>query len=120
MNLIFFLVLGLAAVDDQGNIFQWGSGFRSGPHSPEITLKNRDISNVALCDNRIYALSKDGTHIYVLPKVRPSSGPSKAAIEFEQPKPSRWRYVGLGGKSGEAHDLMTQLPLQEVLHAGET
>ncbi|KAG0048109.1 hypothetical protein BGZ83_006903 [Gryganskiella cystojenkinii] len=107
-----------AAVDDQGNVYQWGTGFNKESHEPEITLRNRDIQQVALCDSKLFGLSKDGTHIYVLPKVRPTSGPSKAAIEYEQHKPSKWRYVGLGGQ--QAHDLMTQLPLQEVLHAGET
>lgn len=113
-----FFSLALAAVDDQGNVYQWGSGFNKESHEPEVTLKNRDIKEVALCDTKIFGLSKDGTRIYVLPKVRPTSGPSKAAIEYEQPKRSKWRYVGLGGK--EVHDLMTQLPIQEVLHAGET
>ncbi|KAF9328902.1 hypothetical protein BG006_007994 [Podila minutissima] len=107
-----------AAVDENGNVFQWGDGFNKESHNPELTLVNRNISKVTICDTKLYGLSKDGTHVYVLPKVRPTSGPTKAAIDYKTSGPSVWRYVGLGGKS-EQHDPMTQLPLAEVLHKDE-
>ncbi|KFH69647.1 hypothetical protein MVEG_04453 [Podila verticillata NRRL 6337] len=107
-----------AAVDENGNVYQWGDGFNKDSHSPELTLANRNISKVTICDSKLYGLSKDGTRVYVLPKVRPTSGPTKAAIEYKASGPSVWRYVGLGGKS-EQHDPMTQLPLAEVLNKDE-
>ncbi|KAG0249431.1 hypothetical protein BG011_009322 [Mortierella polycephala] len=107
------------AVDEDGNVYQWGAGFNSEAHQPEITLRNRDISQIAICDTKLYGLSKDGTHVYVLPKVRPANGPSKAAIEYEnKAKKSAWRYIGLGGGSGE-QDPLTQLPIAELLHKDE-
>ncbi|KAF8937385.1 regulator of chromosome condensation 1/beta-lactamase-inhibitor protein II [Dissophora ornata] len=109
-----------AAVDEEGNVYQWGSGYNSSAHQPEVTLRNRDISQVTLCDAKLYGLSKDGTRVYVMPKVRPSSGPAKAAVEYEAPK-SVWRYVGLGGgKADDENDPMTQLHVKEVLQKDET
>ena len=82
-------------------------------------MRNRDISQIAICDTKLYGLSKDGTHVYVLPKVRPANGPSKAAIEYEnKAKKSAWRYIGLGGGSGD-QDPTTQLPITELLHKDE-
>ncbi|KAF9203995.1 hypothetical protein BGZ49_005794 [Haplosporangium sp. Z 27] len=104
-----------AAVDDQGNVYQWGSGYSSNAHQPEVTLKNRDIASVTLCDKKLFGLSRDGTRVYVIPKARPTNGPTKAAVEY-QPKGSAWRYVGLGGNSD---DQMTQLPVKDLLQKGE-
>ncbi|KAF9193653.1 hypothetical protein BGZ51_002601 [Haplosporangium sp. Z 767] len=111
------------AVDEDGNVYQWGTGFNSEAHQPEITLRNRDIAQIAICDTKLYGLSKDGTHVYILPKVRPANGPSKAAIEYEnKTKKSAWRYIGLGGGSGSDgdRDPMTQLPVTELLRKDET
>ncbi|KAF9942991.1 hypothetical protein BGZ67_008622 [Mortierella alpina] len=108
-----------AAADEAGNVYQWGSGFNSTPHQPEMTLRNRDIVQVTLCDTKLYGLSRDGTRIYVLPKVRPPSGVSKAAVEYDRPKGSVWRYVGLGGKADDSHDPMTQLPVKDILQKDE-
>ncbi|KAF9968110.1 hypothetical protein BGZ70_006652 [Mortierella alpina] len=108
-----------AAADDAGNVYQWGSGFNSTSHEPEITLRNRDIVQVTLCDTKLYGLSSDGTRVYVLPKVRPPSGVSKAAVEYDRPTGGVWRYVGLGGKADDSHDPMTQLPVKELLQKDE-
>ncbi|KAG0003782.1 hypothetical protein BGZ79_011146 [Entomortierella chlamydospora] len=106
-----------AAVDDQGDVYQWGSGYSSDAHQPEITLKNRDISSVALGDSKLFGLSKDGTHVYVMPKTRPTSGPTKAAIDYNPSSGGVLKYVGL---AGNAHDSMTQLPVKDILQKGET
>ncbi|KAG0313345.1 hypothetical protein BGZ99_008955 [Dissophora globulifera] len=110
-----------AAVDEEGNVYQWGSGYNSGSHQPEVTLRNRDIAQVALGDTRLFGLTKDGTRVYVLPKVRPATGPTKAALEYEAPKASVWRYVGLGGNGSadEKNDFMTRLPVREILQKDE-
>ncbi|KAG0277304.1 hypothetical protein BGZ95_006145 [Linnemannia exigua] len=104
-----------AAVDEDGNVYQWGSGYNQQSHQPEATLTNRDITQVTLCDTKLYGLSKDGSRIYVLPKVRPMSGPTKAAIDYQKPKGSVLRYVGLGGSADDKHDPMAQLPVQDLL-----
>ncbi|KAF9941231.1 hypothetical protein BGZ65_004476 [Modicella reniformis] len=109
-----------AAVDEDGNVYQWGSGYNSDPHEPGLTLRNRDIVQVTLCDSKLYGLSRDGTRVYVMPKVRPTTGPSKVAINYEQPKSSAWRYVGLGGSPDSKPDPMTQLPVKDFLHKDET
>ncbi|KAF9911656.1 hypothetical protein EC991_002774 [Linnemannia zychae] len=108
-----------AAVDEDGNVYQWGSGYNQQSHQPEATLTNRDISQVTLCDTKLYGLSKDGSRVYVLPKVRPTSGPTKAAIDYQKPKGSVLRYVGLGGSGDDNHDPMTQLPVQDLLQKDE-
>ncbi|KAG0321111.1 hypothetical protein BGZ97_012102 [Linnemannia gamsii] len=108
-----------AAVDEDGTVYQWGSGYNQQSHEPEVTLTNRDIAQVTLCDTKLYGLSKDGSRVYVLPKVRPTSGPTKAAIDYQKPKGSVLRYVGLGGSADDKHDPMTQLPVQDVLHKDE-
>ncbi|KAG0344598.1 hypothetical protein BG004_004341 [Podila humilis] len=107
-----------AAVDEKGDVYQWGNGFNKESHKPELTLVNRNISNVAICDTKLFGLAQDGVHIFVIAKVRPTSGPTKIAIDYKKTAPSAWRYIGLGGKT-ENHDPMTQLPLSEVLHKNE-
>jgi hypothetical protein len=105
------------AVNEHGDVYQWGSGYNDSPHSPELTLKNRNISTVAISESRLFGLTKDGTKVYIFPKSRPNSGPSKAAIEYN-PSGSAWRYIGLGGDPTK-NDHMTQLPVKEVLRKGE-
>ncbi|KAK5801434.1 regulator of chromosome condensation 1/beta-lactamase-inhibitor protein II [Linnemannia elongata] len=108
-----------AAVDEDGTVYQWGTGYNQQSHQPEATLTNRDIAQVTLCDTKLYGLSRDGSRIYVLPKVRPTAGPTKAAIDYQKPKGSVLRYVGLGGSADDKHDPMTQLPLQDLLQKDE-
>ncbi|KAF9147392.1 hypothetical protein BG015_010979 [Linnemannia schmuckeri] len=108
-----------AAVDEDGTVYQWGTGYNQQSHQPEATLTNRDIVQVTLCDTKLYGLSKDGSRIYVLPKVRPTAGPTKAAIDYQKPKGSVLRYVGLGGSVDDKHDPMTQLPVQDLLQKDE-
>ncbi|KAF9904468.1 hypothetical protein BX616_001299 [Lobosporangium transversale] len=110
-----------AAVDEEGNVYQWGAGYNSSSHQPEVTLRNRDIKRITLCDTKLYGLSMDGTSVYVMPKVRPTSGPTKVAIEYEKPKSSVWQYVGFGGNGGNNNaDPMAQLPIHELLQKNET
>ncbi|KAG0213642.1 hypothetical protein BGX33_002795 [Mortierella sp. NVP41] len=108
-----------AAVDEDGNVYQWGSGYNQQSHQPEATLRNRDIAQVTLCDTKLYGLSKDGLKVYVLPKVRPTSGPTKAAVDYQKPKGSVLRYVGLGGNPDDKNDPMSRLPVHELLQKDE-
>ncbi|KAM3579393.1 hypothetical protein VKS41_008251 [Umbelopsis sp. WA50703] len=54
------------AVDHDGNIFQWGSGY--GREQPQLTLQHGDIVQVAASESMVYALSKSGT-VYMLPSI---------------------------------------------------
>ncbi|KAF9433115.1 hypothetical protein BGZ76_009868 [Entomortierella beljakovae] len=101
-----------AAVDEEGNVYQWGNGYIQGPHQPEVTLKNRNIVSVAISDTMVFGLSKDG-NVYVLPKARADTGPSKAAIEYKASS-GVWKYVGASN-----HDQMTKLPVKDVLAKDE-
>ncbi|KAG0240158.1 hypothetical protein BGW41_007140 [Actinomortierella wolfii] len=112
-----------AAVDKDGNLYQWGSGFQKENHTPELTLKHRNLKQVAISDSKLFALAQDGSRVFIVPKVRPATGPSSAAIDFV---PSNggggfWKYIGLGGGSNAAnqYDPMTQLPVRDILQPGE-
>ncbi|KAF8250271.1 RCC1/BLIP-II [Wilcoxina mikolae CBS 423.85] len=54
------------AVNDKGDILQWGTGYSAGIKVPETTLKGKNIERVVLTKDKIIALSKDKT-IYSLP-----------------------------------------------------
>ncbi|KAJ7632444.1 regulator of chromosome condensation 1/beta-lactamase-inhibitor protein II [Roridomyces roridus] len=50
-----------ACVDARGDLYQWGVGHAS----PIRTLSGKDISNVQVCQRRVFALSKSG-RVYAL------------------------------------------------------
>ncbi|KAF9156088.1 hypothetical protein DFQ26_009495 [Actinomortierella ambigua] len=113
-----------AAVDGDGNLYQWGTGFQKEKHNPEVTLKNRNLKQVAIGESRLFALGQDGSRVYVVPKIRPATGPTNAAVDFVPEKRGSgsgfWKYVGLGSDANRDHDPMTQLPVRDVLQPGET
>ncbi|CCX16457.1 regulator of chromosome condensation 1/beta-lactamase-inhibitor protein II [Pyronema domesticum] len=49
------------AVDENGDILQWGNGYSPGIKLPEKTLKGKNIATVRLTKDKVIALSKDGT-----------------------------------------------------------
>jgi alpha-tubulin suppressor-like RCC1 family protein len=54
------------AVDDTGNILQWGTGYAADIKVPETTLRGKNIQRVVLTKDKIITLSEDKT-IYSLP-----------------------------------------------------
>lgn len=54
------------AVNDKGDVLQWGNGYSSGIQIPETTLKGKNIERVVLSKDKVIALSKDKT-IYTFP-----------------------------------------------------
>ncbi|RPB15288.1 RCC1/BLIP-II [Morchella conica CCBAS932] len=54
------------AVNEKGDILQWGTGYAPDIKEPEKTLTGKDITTVEISGDRVFALSKDGK-IYSLP-----------------------------------------------------
>ncbi|RUS27608.1 hypothetical protein BC938DRAFT_482995 [Jimgerdemannia flammicorona] len=97
-----------AAVDDNGDVYQWGDNF-FGPRPtsndtaglvPELTLKGRKIVSVALSQDKLYALSSNGT-LYILPASK--QHPNEIAPSSPVPtKPSSsWWPFGSAGDDGK-------------------
>ncbi|KAF8436449.1 regulator of chromosome condensation 1/beta-lactamase-inhibitor protein II [Terfezia claveryi] len=64
------------AVDEKGNVYEWGIGYGKDINEPEVVLAGKDIQRIEASADRIFALSKDGT-LYSLPiiKVDQREGP---------------------------------------------
>lgn len=76
-----------AAVDDRGNVLLWGKAYSPDALVPEITLQGKNIKQVALSDDMILALSKDGS-LYKFPitkELQRKNNPSN--ITYRQMKP---------------------------------
>jgi len=72
-----------AAIDESGDLVQWGVGYKPNLSEPEITLKGKDLINLAISRDRILALSKSG---------KVFSLPVSSAEQISGPKPqeSTW------------------------------
>jgi alpha-tubulin suppressor-like RCC1 family protein len=55
-----------AAVTENGDVVQWGTGFSKANPAPTPTLKGKDIVKVGVSADRVIALSSNGT-VYSLP-----------------------------------------------------
>ncbi|KAL0939691.1 mitochondrial protein [Colletotrichum truncatum] len=58
-----------AAVTEKGDVVQWGLDFSKKDPTPQETLKGKDISKIAVSNDRIIALSSNGS-VYSLPASR--------------------------------------------------
>ncbi|KAF8423800.1 putative mitochondrial protein Fmp25 [Tirmania nivea] len=64
------------AVDEQGNVYEWGIGYGKGIKEPEVVLAGKDIQRIEASADRIFALSKDGTlYSFPISKVDQQEGP---------------------------------------------
>lgn len=65
-----------AAIDEKGNLLQWGKDFSVLASQPTVTLKGKDLQSLVLSRDRIIALSRGGK-VYSVPvaQVDQSSGP---------------------------------------------
>jgi len=52
-----------AAIDENGDLLQWGKGYSPDVRKPEVTLKGRNLRSLSISDDRIVALS-DGGSVY--------------------------------------------------------
>ncbi|KAF2429551.1 mitochondrial protein-like protein Fmp25 [Tothia fuscella] len=55
-----------AAIDEKGDLLQWGTDFSSTCRKPETTLKGKNLRSLTTSRDRILALSESGT-VYSLP-----------------------------------------------------
>ncbi|KAF6802166.1 mitochondrial protein [Colletotrichum sojae] len=75
------------AVTEKGDIVQWGLGFSKDDPLPKETLKGKDISKIAVTNDRVIALSENGS-VYSLPASR-SDQDSGAKLQ-PQSQSSSW------------------------------
>lgn len=55
-----------AAVNEKGDLVQWGVGYSKDTPTPQVTLKGKDIAKIAVSKDRVIALSKNGS-VYSVP-----------------------------------------------------
>ena len=55
-----------AAIDEKGNLLQWGTGYKHDIREPEVTLKGKDLVGLSLSRDRIFGLSSSGK-VYSVP-----------------------------------------------------
>ena len=72
-----------AAITENGDLVQWGTGYAEDIQQPTKTLTGKNLSSLAISRDRILALSKSGT-IYSLPVAK--------ADQLSGPKPSEFSY----------------------------
>jgi alpha-tubulin suppressor-like RCC1 family protein len=65
-----------AAIDENGDLLQWGIAFSSGSSQPTPTLKGKNLTKISISRDRIIALSANGT-VYSVPAIQADqvSGP---------------------------------------------
>ncbi|KAK0721492.1 regulator of chromosome condensation 1/beta-lactamase-inhibitor protein II [Apiosordaria backusii] len=54
------------AVNEKGDLVQWGVGFNRDAPTPEVTLRGKDLAKVAVSRDRVIALSSNG-QVYSIP-----------------------------------------------------
>jgi alpha-tubulin suppressor-like RCC1 family protein len=54
------------AIDERGDLYQWGTGYKADFTAPEKTLKGKSLRSLAISRDRILALSDNGT-VYSVP-----------------------------------------------------
>ncbi|KAI6779985.1 uncharacterized protein J7T54_000286 [Emericellopsis cladophorae] len=62
-----------AAINEKGDLIQWGLGFSNADPSPVVTIKGKDLAKIDVSADRIIALSKNGT-VYAIPSSRDDLG----------------------------------------------
>ena len=55
-----------AAIDEQGNLVQWGTGYKSNVQEPEVTLKGKNLVGLSVSKDRILGLGGSGK-VYSVP-----------------------------------------------------
>ncbi|KAF9891123.1 hypothetical protein FE257_005059 [Aspergillus nanangensis] len=65
-----------AAIDEKGDMIQWGKGYSEANYKPTKTLTGKNLTSLCMSNDRIITLSSDGT-VYSLPlaEADQSSGP---------------------------------------------
>lgn len=69
-----------AAITANGDLIQWGKGFSESDYKPAKTLTGKNLTSLSLSENRIIALSSNGT-VYSLPISKADQGTGPKAQE---------------------------------------
>jgi alpha-tubulin suppressor-like RCC1 family protein len=70
-----------AAIDENGDLLQWGNGYAPNTKTPQVTMKGRNLRSVVLSDDRIIALGDNGS-VYSIPS---SKKEQDAAPKLKEP-----------------------------------
>ncbi|KAF9731738.1 hypothetical protein PMIN06_008545 [Paraphaeosphaeria minitans] len=72
-----------AAVDERGDLLQWGSAFSTETTHPTPTLRGKNLTSISISRDRIIALSKSG-HVYSIPVSQQDqkTGPKPASTSW--------------------------------------
>ncbi|KAF2252689.1 mitochondrial protein-like protein Fmp25 [Trematosphaeria pertusa] len=72
-----------AAIDEKGDLLQWGTAFSKDTTQPTPTLKGRNLTSLAISRDRIIALSASGT-VYSIPvsQEEQKNGPKPASTSW--------------------------------------
>lgn len=97
-----------AAVDEKGDVLQWGLGFDTSPEgaNPSKTLKHHNIVKLEATKDKLFALSKKG-EVFVVP-----SALEKQQVNAEARRESGWWAVWQSRDPGtDLEKLRTDSPL---------
>jgi alpha-tubulin suppressor-like RCC1 family protein len=91
-----------AAVTEKGDLVQWGLGYSKADATPVITLKGKDLAKIEVSEDRIIALSRNGS-VYAIPASRDDQEGGK---KLEQQK-SSWSLWSSSGKEAISFQNLT-------------
>lgn len=97
-----------AAVDENGDVLQWGLGFDPSPasSSPRKTLQHHNIVKLTATAHKLFAVSKSG-EVFVIPAAL-----EKQQVGAEGRKEGSWWAVWKGKDAGtDVERLKTDTPL---------
>ena len=110
-----------AAISENGDLLQWGTGYSDDVREPVVTLKGKGLVSLAISKNRIIGLGSNG-NVYSVPvsksdqangaKISEGSwipflySPSKISYRLLQPKSTSWGEKVTSISSGLEHILL--------------
>lgn len=81
-----------AAIDEKGNLLQWGTDFSKEAKEPTLTLRGKNLTSLAISRDRIIALSSNGS-VYSIPVSQTE--------QKEGPKPASTSWIPFWGGSND-------------------
>lgn len=69
-----------AAIDEKGNLIQWGKGYSETEFTPRVTFKGKDLISICTSRDRIVALSASGK-IYSIPASKADQDGGKKPLQ---------------------------------------
>lgn len=91
-----------AAITEKGDLVQWGLGFSKVDPSPVKTLKGKDLAKIEVSEDRIIALSRNGS-VYAIPASRDDQ---EGGRKLEQKK-SSWSLWSSSGSEAISFQNLT-------------